>query len=236
MFKSYLRCVEGCVKASGRRMSGHHDHRTFAVTSVKRLIQVSLFCLCRNTCRRACTLHIHNHERKFRHDGKAERLRLEGEARTGSRGHGEVAGKCGTDSRTYARDLILCLKGLCSEALVNRKFLEDSGSRSDRIRSAEKRKIGLLRSCEETPCRSLVSCYVPVKSCWLMSRFDIICIRDSLNVCGVIVSVLEDLLVRFYKFRLLLAELTFKILEYISTGSSPSFYTPRALSAGWAAG
>ena len=46
-----------------------------------------------------------------------------------------------------------------------------------------------------------------------MSRFDIICIRYRLDIGCIIVAVLEYLLVRFDKFRLLLSELALKILE-----------------------
>ena len=48
-----------------------------------------------------------------------------------------------------------------------------------------------------------------------MRRLDIICVRNCLNVGRIVVAVLKHLLVRSYHLRLLLSELTLKILEYV---------------------
>ena len=93
------------------------------------------------------------------------------------------------------------------------KFLKDAGSRSDRIRSAEQRKICLLCCCKKTPRSSLVSCDVSVEALLLVSRLDVICIRNSLDVGCIVIAVLKHLLVRSDHLRLLLSELLLKILE-----------------------
>ena len=48
-----------------------------------------------------------------------------------------------------------------------------------------------------------------------MCRLDIICIGDCLYICRIVEAILQNLLVRFYQFRLLLSELLLKILEDI---------------------
>ena len=95
------------------------------------------------------------------------------------------------------------------------KFLKDTCSGSDRIRSAEERKRSLLRSGQQAPGCSLVSGYIPIKSLFLLSRLDCICVRDSLYVGRVIEAILENLLVRLDQFRFLLSELFLQILENI---------------------
>ena len=96
---------------------------------------------------------------------------------------------------------------------MNCQFLKDTGCWSDRIRSTEQRQICLLRCSQKSPCRSLVTCNVPVKSFRLLSRLDVICIRNCLDVCCIVVTVLQHLLVRLDKLWFLLSELLLKILE-----------------------
>ena len=96
---------------------------------------------------------------------------------------------------------------------MDSKFLKDTCCRSDRIRSAEERKIGLLCSSEKSPCCCLVACYVSIQTLRLLGRFDAVCVRNSLDIGCIIETILKDLLVRLHKLRLLLSELTLQILE-----------------------
>ena len=93
------------------------------------------------------------------------------------------------------------------------EFLEDAGRRGDRIRSAEKREVRLLRCCEEAPGCGLVSCYISICTFWLVCRLNIIGVRNRLDVGGVVVAVLKDLLVRGDQLRFLLSELALEVLE-----------------------
>ena len=77
MFQSNLRSIESSIETACWRMSSHNDHRTLAVTAIQSLIEVGLLGLGRNTCRRTCTLYIHNHKRKLSHDSKTHGLGLQ---------------------------------------------------------------------------------------------------------------------------------------------------------------
>ena len=98
---------------------------------------------------------------------------------------------------------------------MNGKFFEDSGSRCNRVRTAEKRQICLLCCCKESPCCCLVTIDVSVKSLWLVCRLDAVCVGDCLDIRCIIETILENLLVRLHKLRLLLSELALEILEDI---------------------
>ena len=82
MLESDLRCIECRIEAVCWRMSRHNHHRTLTVTSVESLIEVSLLCLCRDTCRWTGTLNVNDYERKLCHNCKTQSLRLEGKTRT----------------------------------------------------------------------------------------------------------------------------------------------------------
>ena len=133
MLKGDLCSIECRIEASCRRMSRHYNHRALTVASVKSLVKVSLLCLCRDTCRRAGTLNVDNDKRKLGHDSKSESLRLEGKTWTRCCSNCKISGEGSTYGCTDTGDLILCLKSLCSKALMDSEFLKDTCRRSDRI-------------------------------------------------------------------------------------------------------
>ena len=122
MLKSNLRSIESSIETACWRMSCHNDHRTLTVTAIQSLIEVGLLGLGRDTGRRTCTLHIHNHKRKFSHDCKTHSLGLQGKSRTRSSGHSKITCEGRTDCSTDTCDFILSLNCLCPKALMNCKL------------------------------------------------------------------------------------------------------------------
>ena len=114
-------------------MGGHHHDGTFSVAAVEGRIEVGLLSLGRDTGGGTAALHVHEDEGQLGDHGQTEGLGLQGETGTGSGGHREVAGVCGTDGCTDAGDLILALEGLGLELLVNGQLLENSSGGGDGI-------------------------------------------------------------------------------------------------------
>ena len=90
-------------------MRGHHGDGAFAIAAIERLVQVCLLRLGRDTGRRTGSLYIHHHQREFGHDSQAQGFGFQGETRTGSRGHSQVAGIGGSNGGADTGNLVLCL-------------------------------------------------------------------------------------------------------------------------------
>ena len=74
------------VEAVGRRLRGDDRHRALAVAAEHRLQQVGLLGLGRQAGARAAALHVDDDERQFGHDGQADRLGLQADARAAGAG------------------------------------------------------------------------------------------------------------------------------------------------------
>src|SRR5690606_13145676 len=100
---------------------------------------------------RAGPLHVDDDHRQLGLEGERDRLRLQGDARSGRARHRQVAGEGGPDRGADGGDLVFGLERLHSEVLVSRQFVEDVGGRRDRVRAVEQRQVGRLGGGDETP-------------------------------------------------------------------------------------
>ena len=98
------------------------------------------------------------------------------------------------------------LEGLGPKALVDGQFFKDRCRRSDRIGTAEKRKMGFLGSGEQPPGNSLIAGHVPVKALLEFCGLHGIGVRYGLDVGGVVETVIQNLPVRLYELGMLLRE------------------------------
>ena len=94
---------------------------------------------------------------------------------------------------------------------MNRKFFQDGGRRSYRIRTAEKLQASLLCRCDEAPCHCLVAIDVAVDALGQVGGSHGICIGNRLDVGGIVEAVGEHLLVGLHQLGFLLAELLLEI-------------------------
>ena len=93
------------------------------------------------------------------------------------------------------------------------KFLQDCGGGGYGVGSAEKRTAGSFSGREKSPGNGLVSCDVPVSAfAGGLYRFDSVSVRYCLDICRIIVPVIEDFLVRSNHLRMFLGEFLLKIL------------------------
>ena len=204
--------LESCVEAVGRRVGGHDGHRAFAVAAVQGLVEVGLLRLGRQAGGGTAALDVHDDQRQLGHHRETHRLGLQGEARAGRGGHGEVAGIGGADGRADAGDLVLRLERLGAQALVDGQLFEDGRGRRDRIGAAEEREARLLGCGQQAPGRGLVARDIAVGALLQVpGGGHRVGIGDHLDVRGVVESVEEDLLVGLDDLGVLLREFLLQI-------------------------
>ena len=133
MLDGDARCLESHLEAVGRRSCCKHYERAFAVASVERLAQVGLFGLGRKSWRWAAALHVDDNKRKLCHHSQSQTFALEGETRTGCRGHGKVACKRRSYCRAYSGYFVFHLASFHTEVLALCKLVQDVGCRGNRV-------------------------------------------------------------------------------------------------------
>lgn len=152
----------------------------------------------------AAALYVHDYQRKLGHHGQAQCLALERKTGTRRGRHGEVAGERSTDGRTDTRDFVFGLYGFHTEVLAFGEFLENDGSRSDGVRTAEEGQTALLGCGAKTPCRCDVTADRPVSAFLHLARCDGICIGELMRVGGIVVTGVDSAFVGFGYSRIFL--------------------------------
>ena len=196
-----LECV---VEAVARHRGGDDRYRAFSVAAVEGLLKVALLGLGRKTRRGAAALYVHDYQRKLGHHGQTQCLALERKTGTRRGRHGEVTGERSTDGRTDTRDFVFGLYGFHTEVLTFGEFLENDGSRSDGVRTAEEGQTALLGCGAKTPCRCDVTADRPVSAFLHLARCDGICIGELMRVGGIVVTGVDSAFVGFGYSRIFL--------------------------------
>ncbi len=165
---------DGDVEGVGRRLRSQYRHRSLAVATEDREQQVGLFRLGRKTGRRPTTLHIDHDERKLGHQGQADGLALEGEARPAGSRERQAAGERGTDGNADTGDLVLGLERLHPEVLVSGQLMQDVRGGCDRVGAVEHGEIGGLPGSDDAPGHGGVAGHVGVRARRQLGRLDVV--------------------------------------------------------------